>query len=219
VGANLPGTQIAALASWAAEVGLDNLTGDSLAIAARKPEAATSMVGVAGAPTVGADQATLMQRIVPPAQLSFYLERGYDRVSGFVYRASELSHLSTPKSLYRALGLLYSGSPCSENDAAVHFIRWYGHRAGLYRIPYGGQHEAAMRAMQGWVIERAPFRGNGFAPSDTDVVSEFKVDSVRLPHGAQMWRLAKDGTQTLVATFDADTSKWTFTSSGDDTNA
>jgi hypothetical protein len=65
-----------------------------------------------------------------------------------------------------------------------------------------------MRAMQGWVIERPPFRGNGFAPGDTEVVPEFKVDSVRLPHGAQMWRLSSDGSQTLVATFDADTTKW-----------
>jgi hypothetical protein len=40
------------------------------------------------------------------------------------------------------------------------------------------------------------------------VVSEFKVDSVRLPHGAQMWRLAKDGSETLVATFDADSARW-----------
>jgi hypothetical protein len=36
------------------------------------------------------------------------------------------------------------------------------------------------------------------------VVAEFKVDSARLPHGAQMWRLAKDGTETMVASFDAD---------------
>ena len=53
-----------------------------------------------------------------------------------------------------------------------------------------------MRAMEGWVIERAPFRGNGFAPSETsDVVAEFKVDSARLPHGAQLWRVNSDGTR------------------------
>jgi hypothetical protein len=159
---------------------------------------------VAGAATV----VTVMQRTVPPAQLPFYLERGYDRVSGFVNRASELSHLTSPRSLYRALGLVYPGSPYSDDDAEIHVVRWVAHRTDLYRLPYGGQHEAGMRAMQGWVIERPPFRGNGFAPGDSEVVSEFKVDSVRLPHGAQMWRLAKEGDQTLVATFDADTSRW-----------
>jgi hypothetical protein len=149
-----------------------------------------------------------MQRTVPPAQLPFYLDRGYDRVSGFVNRASEVAHLTNPRSLYRALGLIYSGSPYSDDDADIHVVRWVAHRTDLYRLPYGGQHEAGMRAMQGWVIERPPFRGNGFAPGDAEVISEFKVDSVRLPHGAQMWRLAKDGGETLVATFDADTSRW-----------
>jgi SseB protein N-terminal domain len=207
VGATLPGSQIVALAAWAAEVGLRDEQAGEIVVAAKKNEAMPSM-GVAGAPTAGAAKATVMQRTVPPSQLSFYLERGYDRVSGFVNRAGEVAHLTTPQALYRALGLLYSGSPFGEDDAEVHVLRWVAHRPDLYRLPYGGQHEAAMRAMQGWVIERPPFRGNGFAPGDTDVVAEFKVDSVRLPHGAQMWRLTRDGSETLRASFDADAGRW-----------
>jgi hypothetical protein len=207
VGATLPGSQIVALAAWATEVGLRDEPAADMVGAPTKNDPSPSL-GVAGAPTAGAAQATVMQRTVPPSQLPFYLERGYDRVSGFVNRASEVSHLTTPSTLYRALGLVYSGSPFTEDDAEVHVLRWVAHRADLYRLPYGGQHEAAMRAMQGWVIERPPFRGNGFAPGDTEVVAEFKVESVRLPHGAQMWRLAKDGTETLVASFDADGGRW-----------
>jgi hypothetical protein len=203
VGATLPGSQIVALAAWANDVGLRDEPSAEVALAPK-----VEPTSVAGAPAIGAIQATMMQRTVPPGQLPFYLERGYDRVSGFVNRASEVSHLTSPRMLYRALGLLYSGSPFTEDDAEVHVVRWVAHRSDLYRLPYGGQHETAMRAMQGWVVERAPFRGNGFAPGDTDVVAEFKVDSVRLPHGAQMWRLAKDATETLVATFDADATRW-----------
>jgi hypothetical protein len=210
VGATLPGSQIVALASWAAEVGLRDEPSAELAIAAKKTEAtpSASSFSVAGAPAAGADRATVMQRTVPPAQLPFYVERGYDRVSGFVNRASEVAHLTSPKALFRALGLVYSGSPFAEDDHEAHVLRWVAHRSDLYRLPYGGQHEAAMRAMQGWVVERAPFRGNGFAPGDTDVVAEFKVDSIRLPHGAQLWRLSRDGNETLVATFDADATRW-----------
>ena len=66
-----------------------------------------------------------------------------------------------------------------------------------------------MAAMEGWVIERPPFRGNGFAPTEsTDVIAEFKVDSVRLPHGAQLWRLRADGSSALVAVLDADGPSW-----------
>jgi hypothetical protein len=88
-------------------------------------------------------------------------------------------------------------------------LRWAAYRPNLYRIPYGGQHEAGMRAMQGWVIERPPFRGNGFAPGESsDIIAEFKVDSVRLPHGAQLWRVAADGTETLLALLDVDGPQW-----------
>jgi hypothetical protein len=65
-----------------------------------------------------------------------------------------------------------------------------------------------MRAMRGWVIERAPFRGNVFAPGEGEVIAEFKVDSARLPHGAQMWRMTRDSGETLVALLDADGPRW-----------
>jgi hypothetical protein len=206
VGATLPGSQIMALASWAAEVGLRDDPSAEIVAAPKRSESAPS--SVAGAPAAGADRATVMQRTIPPAQLPFYLDRGYDRVSGFVNRASEVAHLTSPKSLYRALGLVYPGSPFADDDIEVHVLRWIAPRADLYRLPYGGQHEAAMRAMQGWVVERAPFRGNGFAPGDTEVIAEFKVDSIRLPHGAQLWRLQRDGEQKMIATFDADATRW-----------
>lgn len=150
-----------------------------------------------------------MQKAIAPSQLGYYLERGYDRVSGFVHRATELAHLTTPAQLYRALGLHHPESPFDPGADEIYVLRWPAYRPSLYRIPYGGQNEAAMRAMEGWVIERPPFRGNGFAPGESsDVLAEFKVDSVRLPHGAQLLRLGADGTERLVAVLDADTLSW-----------
>ncbi|MFG2099561.1 SseB family protein [Micromonospora echinaurantiaca] len=206
VGAKLPGEQIVGLANWAAEVGL----GDD---ADNEPEAPTAPE-VAERPRYtppAADPArpVVMQKAVAPSQLGYYLERGYDRVSGFVHRASELAHLTTPAQLYEALGLGYPDSPFARNAEEIYLLRWPAYRPSLYRIPYGGQNEAAMRAMEGWVIERAPFRGNGFAPGESsDVVAEFKVDSARLPHGAQLWRIGADGTERMVAALDTDALLW-----------
>ena len=150
-----------------------------------------------------------MQKPISPEQLSYYLERGYDRVSGFVHRAGEVAHLQTPEQLYQALGLGYAGSSFKPDAEEAYVLRWKAYRGDLYRIPYGGPHEAAMRAMEGWVIERPPFRGNGFAPSETsDVIAEFKVDSARLPHHAELWRLRRDGQQELIARLDADGPAW-----------
>lgn len=207
VGAKLPGSQIVALANWAAELGLGDDSGDV-------PEAEPAVPEVEPHTSYrpeaeDSSRPTIMQKVLVPTQLSYYLERGYDRVSGFVHRAAEVVHLSTPAKLYKALGLNHSGSPFSPHAEEIHLVRWPAYRPNLYRIPYGGQNEAAMRAMEGWVIERPPFRGNGFAPGESsDVIAEFKVDSARLPHGAEIWRVGADGTQTVVAILDADTSTW-----------
>ena len=66
-----------------------------------------------------------------------------------------------------------------------------------------------MKAMEGWVIERPPFRGNGFAPGESStVIAEFKVDSARLPHGARLLRLGADGVEEIIAVLDADGPRW-----------
>jgi hypothetical protein len=151
----------------------------------------------------------MMQKTIAPEQVDDYLELGCDRVSGFVHRASEVAHLTTPAKLYAALGLDYLGSPFRGHDDAAYVLRWPAYRPSLYRIPYGGQNDVAMRAMEGWVIERAPFRGNGCAPGDgSDVIAELKVDSARLPHGSQLWQIRSDGTETLVAVLDSDIPTW-----------
>ncbi|GAA1845445.1 hypothetical protein GCM10009687_09070 [Asanoa iriomotensis] len=206
VGAKLPGAQIVALASWAADVGLDASDDEPVAAAAPRQEAP------APAPEPKAvDPAlpTMMQKTIAPSQVDYYLERGYDRVSGFVHRVSEVAHLRTPAQLFTALGLGYANSPFAADADEVYVLRWPAYRPSLYRIPYGGPNESAMRAMEGWVIERAPFRGNGFAPGEgTDVIAEFKVDSARLPHGAQLWLVRRDGSEQVVATLDADAPSW-----------
>lgn len=207
VGAKLPGEQIVALANWAAEVGL----GDDLEVDPEEaPVAAEPTTRPRYAPAaVDPTRPTVMQKAIAPSQLAYYLDRGYDRVSGFVHRAGELAHLTTPAQVHDALGLSYPGSPFSRDAEEIYVLRWPAHRPSLYRIPYGGQNEPAMRAMEGWVIERPPFRGNGFAPGESsDVVAEFKVDSARLPHGAQLWRIGADGTERVVAELDTDTVVW-----------
>jgi SseB protein N-terminal domain len=196
VAAMLPGIQIKALAAWADDVGLTDDEGFGRYDDARVPPPAPKL------PVV-------MQKPIAAAQVDYYLDRGYDRASGFVHRATEVMHLHTPAALIASLGLTYSGSPFRRDASEIYLLRWSAFRPDLYRIPYGGQHEAAMRAMQGWIIERAPFRGNGFAPAeDGQVIAEFKVDSIRLPHGAQMWRLTSDGRKTLIALLDADECLW-----------
>lgn len=208
----MPGEQIVGLANWAVEVGLgeDRPEPDAAPAASAPPDQpAPADRPRYQPPSPESTSPVLMQKAVAASQLAYYLERGYDRVSGFVHRAGELAHLTTPAQLYDALGLGYPGSPFERSAEKIYVLRWPAFRPNLYRIPYGGQSEAALRAMEGWVIERPPFRGNGFAPSESsDVVAEFKIDSARLPHGTQLWRIGADGTERLVATLDVDVLRW-----------
>ncbi|MGX6605395.1 SseB family protein [Micromonosporaceae bacterium Da 78-11] len=204
VGAKYPGPQVIALASWAAESGLGAEPLDSPPV-----DDASAPVPVPEPASDDAQHATVMQKTLPPDQVDYYLDRGYDRVAGFVHRATEVEHLRTPGELFGALGLSYDSSPHLHDAKEAFVLRWPAYRPSLYRIPYGGQNEQALRAMDGWVIERAPFRGNGFAPGEgRDVVAEFKVDSVRLPHGSQLWRIDADGNERMFAIFDNDGPLW-----------
>jgi hypothetical protein len=204
VGAKYPGAQIIALANWATEAGLGSEPVEA--------PAAETQVAPVPAPEPASDeaqQATVMQKTIAAEQVDYYLDRGYDRVAGFVHRASEVEHLRTPGELFGALGLYYDSSPFQQDAKEAFVLRWPAYRPSLYRIPYGGQNEQALRAMDGWVIERPPFRGNGFAPGEgRDVIAEFKVDSVRLPHGAQLWIIDADGNERMMAIFDADGPQW-----------
>ncbi|WP_412738809.1 SseB family protein [Krasilnikovia sp. MM14-A1259] len=203
VGATYPGPQVIALANWAVESGLGFDPADEPLAPEEVPEPLPQRA------SDPAQHATVMQKTVSPHQVDYFLERGYDRVAGFVHRAGEVAHLRTPAELFAALGLIHDGSPHQADAKEAYVLRWPAYRPSLYRIPYGGQNEQALRAMDGWVIERAPFRGNGFAPGEgRDVIAEFKVDSVRLPHGAQLWRIDADGTQALVAVLDCDGPVW-----------
>ncbi|MFD0556801.1 hypothetical protein FB566_2051 [Stackebrandtia endophytica] len=199
VGANMPGPQVTALLTWAKTKGLIEAAHEMESQANRS----------SGKPEPAAPE--MMQKVVPHHQVPLILERGYDRVGGFVHRLDEVSKLITPHQLYWALGLLRDGGGFSSADDSVHVLRWMGHRTELYRRAFGGNDTDHARSQPGgWVVEPLPFRGDGYAPDpDGRQIAEYKVDSVRLPHGAAMWQIFADGSSAEIAVYDADRREWT----------
>jgi hypothetical protein len=152
----------------------------------------------------------IMQKVVAHDQVDWYLDKAYDRVAGFVHRVSDVIDLNTPRRLYECLGLVRDGSPFTVDDPEVYVIRWPAHRAGLYRTPFGGNSEDALKEWgeDGWVVEEPPFIGDGFAPGSAGSIPEYKAESFRLPHGSEMYTITSDGSERFVARYDADRLVW-----------
>ncbi|MCH7230655.1 SseB family protein [Glycomyces sp. L485] len=203
VGANMSGPEIEPLIKWAEAKGL-------LAFAAEL-ERRQAAEARAKAPSQRV-KPVLWQKTIPHHQVPFYLERGYDRVGGLVHPAGSVEHLRTPAQLYLALGLIRSSEDFSPTDDTVHVLRWVGYRTDLYPPALGGNDDSSAEVNGGWIVEPSPFRGDGLAPSESpdDRIPEHKVDSVRLPHGAQILRIDSRGEVTELAVFDADTRDWTL---------
>ncbi len=152
--------------------------------------------------------ATVVQKPLTLDQLVQYLQDNDHRVAGYVHRLEDVAHLNTPAKVVEGLGLSYPDSPFAVSDEFVFAVRWPIVGAELFRPPYGGVDVAAMRGMDGWVIEAPPFTGTGFVPVTTPPIQEYKVESMRLPHGAEIYRFDRDAIETLVAIYDADRDGW-----------
>ncbi|GAA1865169.1 SseB family protein [Actinomadura bangladeshensis] len=207
IGASLQGDQVRALSEWALRVGL--VPGrPEVPLPPPRPE--PEAVQLPSDLDDRVSSPTIMQKVVPHGHVAWYLEQGYDRVGGFVHSTGDVAELQTPGQLYEALGMLYDGSPFSPADEGVYVIRWPAYCPDLYRVPFGGRDEAEMSAWgdAGWVIERPPFLGGGFAPGSAGSIREYKVDSVRLPYGAEMYYLGRDRSERFVAMYDPDQLAW-----------
>ncbi|MFB4306741.1 SseB family protein [Actinomadura sp. GTD37] len=207
IGASLQGDQVRALSEWAVRVGLVPARPE-VSPPPPRPEPAAAQLPSDLDDRVSSP--TIMQKVVPHGHVAWYLEQGYDRVGGFVHSTGDVAELQTPGQLYEALGLLYEGSPFSPADDGVYVVRWPAYCPDLYRVPFGGRDEAELAEWgeAGWVIERPPFLGGGFAPGSAGSIREYKVDSVRLPYGAEMYYLGRDRTERFVAMYDPDRLAW-----------
>jgi hypothetical protein len=78
----------------------------------------------------------------------------------------------------------------------------------LYRTPYGGIDEESRDAVAGWVVEEPPFVGMGLVPNVDQVIREYRIHGVGLPHGAEIWELTVAGTEHRRAIYHGDLRRW-----------
>lgn len=126
---------------------------------------------------------TVMQKLIPPDQVGFYLDKGYDWVAGYVHRWQDAASLTTAADLLAGLGqgMAGPGAAARRDGGDAYLLRWTAYRAELYRSAAG---------------------------TGTAVVPEYWVNSIRLPHQAEIWRVTGAGEHHFVAVYDADEQRW-----------
>ena len=150
----------------------------------------------------------LMQKLLRRSDIAETLELGVTRVSGYCHQAMDVAHIATPAVLVEALGRTDEVAELMTDEGSVNLLRWPAVGVELYRNAFGGTDEASRAAVDGWLIEEPPFVGLGFAPNADQVIREYKVDGVGLPHGAEIIELTDAGTPYRRAVLDVDLGQW-----------
>ncbi|HEY3089707.1 MAG TPA: SseB family protein [Jatrophihabitantaceae bacterium] len=150
----------------------------------------------------------MMQKLLRHADVHHTLQFGVTRVSGYCHQLVDVAHIAAPEGLVEALGRKNETAELITDQGSVNVLRWPAVGLELYRNAFGGIDEASRAAVNGWLIEEPPFVGLGFVPSADQLIREYKVDGVGLPHGAEICELTATGTAETRALLDVDLAQW-----------
>lgn len=150
----------------------------------------------------------LVQKLLPPSVMQDIFARRDNRVSGYVHLLADVKHIGSPNVLLDALARTDDERELIDDDGSLFLLRWPAIGPDLYRSPYGGTTELARAAMEGWVIEEPPFVGTGFVPNVDQVIREFKVDGIGLPHRSEVVEVSIEGVEVRRAVWDGDRGTW-----------
>jgi hypothetical protein len=134
-----------------------------------------------------------MHKAIPPRMVEPYLTGRRSIISGFVHRVAE-SAFSSPREFHSALNLDYEGSEFTADMPEIYVLRWRAVSTDAYRI-------ATSPDRGGDWSMKPPFTGDGFTASPAYRVAEYYLDPVPVPVGAEMHRVAIDGTD-FIARYD-----------------
>lgn len=144
----------------------------------------------------------LFQKALHESHTRAFLEGNADRVSGYVLPAADAVSANTPAKLYEAHGLGFAGSPWSADAEFLDVVRFTSPPSLYVHQAVGGNDAATAEKMRGEFIDHPPFSGNGFATwSDGGMAPISFLDEVRLPPGAELWRVDRNGGQNLIGVY------------------
>jgi len=137
----------------------------------------------------------VLERVVSPGLSAAILEQGYDLIGGAVVRAGDVTSLTTPAAILDAWRLRHDGSPFASDPDHVDVLRFPVHPLMVLTSPPEG-------AERPWPTYSSGFLGGAA------VAPVWFVERTRAPLGTELWRIARDGEQRLLARFDGPADGW-----------
>lgn len=132
----------------------------------------------------------ILQKALSPAHVKLLVESNGDTISGFVVPAGAVLEARTPDALYQAHGLGFPGTPFDPKAEFLDVLR--------FQSPLS-LHVHTASAPE--FVDRPPFTGTGFAAWDDGVVPLYFLDEVRVPAGAELWRVRAGQEEQLIAVY------------------
>ena len=139
---------------------------------------------------------TVMQKVIPASDLENYISGDYSSIRGFLTRAVDTKHLRSYDDLYWGLRLDYKQTEFSLDDGYCYIIRFKSPEVPLkVETPRGYRFKYLY-----------PFTSHGFTAGTKGRIGvpEFKtIEDITMEAGTEIWKISRDGEQTLFAVFDS----------------
>lgn len=136
----------------------------------------------------------VLQKAVPPAIVAAYLTHGYDRVSGYVVRAAEVSQVTELADLRRLHMVDHEGS-LHATTGPLHIL--HVDKSPSWKLLPAEQ-----------VTERDVLDHSGTVEVAEQLVQVFLLDHTRLTPGARLWRFEEGADPVLVGTYHGAAHGW-----------
>lgn len=150
----------------------------------------------------------MLQKAVTPAVSAAYLDKGFDRVAGFVVPAAEVASVTTTAQLMELHGLAYPGSPFRP-DRPIDVLHTPQPATARLLRATGGSTPDQREATGGPFLEPEPFTGTGLAETDGVVVTLSWLEHTRLEPGSRLWRFHPERSEPeLVGTYHGPAFGW-----------
>ena len=145
---------------------------------------------------MSAPSGDILQKVVTPWVSKAFYNQGYYHLGGPVARAVDVAALTTPAQILDAWGLRYDGSPFDADPEFVDVLRFRAHPLMALTNPF----DAPQRP---W-----PTYSNGFLSGAGVVAPVWTLDRTRVPAGAELWRVERDGQQRFLTVFTGPARGW-----------